>query len=194
LIAGSAVPRSGRVTIGGIDVADLAPEMLRRHVLLVTQEQHLFIGTIKDNLIFAWPDATDQQVEQALRSVGADWLDKLPDGLHTELGSFGHQATASQVQQLALARVVLADPHTVVLDEATSLLDPGRARRTERALSAVMQGRTIVAIAHRLQTARDADRIVVLSEGRLVEIGSHDELLERRGAYHSLWRSWSSDG
>lgn len=194
LIAGSETPRSGSVTIGGVDVAELPAEARRRHILLVTQEQHLFIGTIKDNLLLASVDATDHQIEQALRTVGTEWLDHLPDGLHTVLGASGHQPSASQVQQLALARVVLANPHTVVLDEATSLLDPGLARRTERALSAVMEGRTIVTIAHRLQTARDADRIAVLSDGHLVEIGSHDELLQRAGPYHSLWSAWSGDG
>ena len=190
LVAGSEVPGRGEVTIGGVGVADLQANILRRHILLVTQEQHLFMGTIRDNLRLASPNASDEEIAEALETIGADWVESLEDGLDTELGFFGYQANASQIQQIALARVVLADPHTVVLDEATSLLDPGLARRTERALSAVMEGRTIVAVAHRLQTARDADRIAVMEDGEIIEVGSHDDLLRRDGAYRTLWRSW----
>ncbi|UNO39978.1 ABC transporter ATP-binding protein [Streptomyces sp. MST-110588] len=190
LLAGIDHPTSGTVTVGGVPLAGLHPEQLRRQVVLVSQEHHVFLGTVRDNLLIAAPDATDPALRAALLAVGADWYDALPHGLDTELGPRAHPLNGAHAQQLALARVVLADPHTVILDEATALLDPTTARHTERALAAVLKGRTVIAIAHRLHTAHDADRIAVLENGHLAELGPHTHLLTRPGPYAALWTAW----
>lgn len=192
LLAGIDAPRDGVVSIGGCPITDLDPAERRRRIALVTQEHHVFIGSVRDNLAFAAPDASDEQMQAALVAVGADWYSELPSGLDTELGDGARQLGAADAQQLALARLVLADPHTLILDEATAALDPTTARRTERALAAVLTGRTVIAIAHRLNTAHDADRVAVMEDGRITELGSHDELVRADGAYASLWRSWHS--
>ncbi|MFG2863838.1 ABC transporter ATP-binding protein [Streptomyces sioyaensis] len=190
LLAGGEWPRTGRVTVGQVPVAELDPAQLRRHVVLVTQEHHVFLSTVRDNLLIADPSATDEDLRAVLAAVDIDWVDELPNGLDTELGSGGLRLDAQQAQQLALARVVLADPHTLILDEATSLLDPATARHTERSLAAVLKGRTVIAIAHRLHTAHDADRVAVMDGGRMTELGSHEELLAAGGGYAALWKSW----
>ena len=193
LLAGIDAPREGVVSIGGIPVTDLDPAERRRRIALVTQEHHVFIGSLRDNLAFAAPGATDDEMLSALVAVGADWYADLPDGLDTELGDGALLLGAADAQQLALARLVVADPHTLILDEATAALDPTTARRTERALGAVLTGRTVIAIAHRLNTAHDADRVAVLENGRVSELGSHDELVRAGGAYAALWHSWHGD-
>ncbi|MDT9685014.1 ABC transporter ATP-binding protein [Streptomyces sp. TRM76323] len=190
LLAGAERPRTGRVTVGQVPVAELDPAQLRRHVVLVSQEHHVFLGTVRDNLLIADPSATDEDLRAVLAAVDIDWVDELPDGLDTELGSGGLRLDAQQAQQLALARVILADPHTLILDEATSLLDPATARHTERSLAAVLKGRTVIAIAHRLHTAHDADRVAVMDGGRMTELGSHEELLAAGRGYAALWKSW----
>jgi ATP-binding cassette subfamily C protein len=190
LLAGVDAPRSGRVSVGGVPLADLDAEHLRNQVVIVSQEQHVFLASVRDNLLIAAPGADDSELRRALAIVDATWFEDLPDGLDTELGAGGRQLDAAQAQQLALARVVLANPHTLVLDEATALLDPATARHTERSLAAVLPDRTVIAIAHRLHTAQDADRIALMHDGRLAELGNHDELLAKDGAYASLWRSW----
>ena len=190
LLAGVDAAREGVVSIGGCAVTELDPAERRRQIALVTQEHHVFIGSLRDNLAFAAPDTTDDQMLSALAAVGADWYDDLPNGLDTELGDGARELGAPDAQQLALARLVLADPHTLILDEATAALDPTTARRTERALAAVVTGRTVIAIAHRLNTAYDADRVAVMEDGRITELGSHDDLIRADGAYAALWRSW----
>ncbi|WP_030808193.1 ABC transporter ATP-binding protein [Streptomyces sp. NRRL F-2799] len=195
LLAGIDAPASGSVTVGGVPAAELEPARLRRQVVLVTQEHHVFLGSVRDNLLIAEPDATDEELWRALVAVGADgWVRELPEGLDTGLGQGGRVTDGSQAQQLALARVVLADPHTLILDEATALLDPATARHTERGLAAVLAGRTVIAIAHRLHTAHDADRVAVMEDGLVTELGTHDELVAANGAYAALWRTWHGDG
>ncbi len=190
LLAGVDAPRTGDITVGGVPVADLTPDELRRRIVLVTQEHHVFIGSVRDNLAIASPTADDDAMLRALAAVDADWVHELPDGLDTDLGSGATRLDAPQAQQLALARVVLADPHTVILDEATALLDPATARHAERAMAAVLTGRTVIAIAHRLHTAHYADRVAVMADGRITELGSHHDLVNAGGAYEKLWRSW----
>jgi ATP-binding cassette subfamily C protein len=193
LLAGVDKPRWGTVTMGGVPLASLSPERLRRRIVLVTQEHHVFRDTLRDNLLLAKPDTADPELLGALEAVGAGWVADLPHGLDTELGTDRHRLNGAQAEQLALARVVLADPHTLVLDEATALLDPATARNTEQALARVLQGRTVIAIAHRLQTARDADRVAVMNAGTITEIGTHDELVATGGGYAALWQSWHGE-
>ncbi|MFH0517653.1 ABC transporter ATP-binding protein [Streptomyces sp. M41] len=191
LLAGIYAPREGRITLGGAELSRMTAERVRSHVALVNQEHHVFVGSLRDNLLLARTDASDAELWAALGAVDADaWARALDDGLDTEVGSGGFALTPAQAQQIALARLVLADPHTLVLDEATSLLDPRAARHLERSLARVLDGRTVVAIAHRLHTAHDADVIAVVENGRISELGSHDDLVSAGGAYAALWRSW----
>ena len=206
LLAGIHAPRSGAVTVGRVPLVELPLGELRGQVALVTQEHHVFLGTLRDNIALGAATAAadgvgadglggqhvpDDQIRRALAAVdGLDWAERLPDGLDTMVGSGQLTLSPAQAQQVALARLVLANPHTLVLDEATSLLDPRAARHLERSLAAVLDGRTVVAIAHRLHTGRDADRVAVVENGRISELGSHDELVTAGGAYAGLWRSW----
>ncbi|MEE6280719.1 ABC transporter ATP-binding protein [Georgenia sunbinii] len=194
MLAGIHPPTGGSVTVDGVPLVELPEDELRRHVALVTQEHHVFVGSIADNLRLAKSDADAEELARALDAVdAAGWVRTLPDGIDTAVGSGGRTLTPAQAQQLALARLVLLDPHTLVLDEATSLLDPRAARQLETSLSAVLTGRTVVAIAHRLHTAHDADRVAVIDDGRIVELGPHDELVAAGGEYAALWESWQQE-
>lgn len=195
ILAGIHVPRSGSVSVGETALHELPPHQLRRHIALVTQEHYVFTGTIYDNVALAKADITVEAATAALDAVNAmTWVRDLPDGLETVVGSGGVAISPGRAQQLALARLVLANPHTLVLDEATSLMDPSAARQLEQSLAAVLQGRTVIAIAHRLHTAHDADTVVVMDNGQITEQGTHDELVTAAGAYARLWNSWHGHG
>lgn len=194
MLTGINGPTRGEVTVGGVRLLDLPLDQLRRHVALVTQEHHVFVGTIAENLRLAAPRASDAALERAMATVDAfGWVRSMPEGMATRVGSGGVVLTPAQAQQLALARLVLLNPSILVLDEATSLLDPRAARTLERAMSRVLAGRTVVAIAHRLHTAHDADRVAVVKDGRIAEIGTHDELVAAQGEYAVLWQSWNRE-
>lgn len=192
LLAGIHPPTSGSVTVGGVELTTLPEEELRRQVALVTQEQHVFAGSVADNVRLAHPEASDETVRAALREMGAwSWVSELPEQELTMVGAGHVELTPVQAQEIALARLVLLGPHTLILDEATSLLDPHSARALEHTLSTALEGRTVIEIAHRLYTARDADRVAVVLDGQIVELGSHDELVALGGEYARLWEAWS---
>lgn len=193
LIAGINAPAAGSVRIGRAEVSSMPESALHTAVAMVTQEHHVFLGSLAHNMRLAKRDATDEEIRSALEAVEATWVDDLEDGLETKIGSGGLALTPPQAQQLALARIVLLDPAVLVLDEATSQLNPTEARSLERALGRVLKGRTVVSIAHRLYTAHDADRVAVMIDGRVAEYGSHDELTARGGEYAALWNAWQSD-
>ncbi len=186
-------PQKGRIELGGVDLRNAKLESLHRRIVLLPQEGHLFSGTIADNVRLAHPEATDDEVRSALRRIGAlDRFDSLPGGLETDVQTRGVRLSAGERQLVGIARVALADPAVIVLDEATSSLDPATEAAVERALAAVAEGRTVVTIAHRLSTAERAHRVAVMENGRLVEVASHDELVEQGDRYARLWASWQA--
>ncbi|MEB3370153.1 ABC transporter ATP-binding protein [Saccharopolyspora mangrovi] len=194
LIAGTGRPDSGSVAFGRTEVTAMPTESLRREVVLLTQEQHVFACSLRDNLALLDRETGDEELLAALKSVGLqEWVRGLDHGLDTRLGAGGLAVPAARAQQLALARVLLADPHTVVLDEATSLLDSTTSRDLEQALATLLADRTVIAIAHRLHTARTAERIAVMSRGRIVELGEHAELMAAGGSYAELYRAAKVD-
>ncbi|MEU7611796.1 ABC transporter ATP-binding protein [Micromonospora sp. NPDC049204] len=192
IVAGIIAPTHGAVRLRGVPLADLGEHRLRREIALISQEVHVFAGPLADDLRLADPDATDAELTAALDRVGVtDWLRTLPEGLATLVGEGGRRLTSAQAQQLALARLVLADPAVAILDEATAEAGSAGARDLDRAAVAATEGRTTLIVAHRLSQAATADRIVVLDHGRIAEQGTHAELLEAGGGYSRLWRSWS---
>jgi len=188
-------PTHGSVSIDGVDLRDLSFASLRRHVALVPQEGYLFGGTLRDNLAFAHPGISDEEIWAVCATMGiVDWVRSLPERLDTEVRERGSRLSSGERQLVALARALIADPAVIVLDEATSNLDPETEMRVETALSVLLEGRTAMVIAHRLQTARRADRVVLVNKGRIVEQGTHDDLIARGGAYARLSEVWEGAG
>ena len=187
-------PRDGRITIDGIDLREVTQASLRHQLGIVPQEGFLFAGTVAENIAFGRPEASGEEIVQAAEAVGAhEFILRLEDGYETEVQERGSRLSLGQRQLIALARALLADPGILILDEATSSVDIGTERKIERALRLLLSGRTAFIIAHRLSTIRDADLIVVLEHGRIVEQGSHDELMQERGLYTSLYGDWASE-
>jgi len=186
-------PRGGKLTFGGVDLRDATLSSLRERIVVVPQEGFLFAGTVRDNVRVGRPEASDAEVERAVDALGLrDTFVAFPHGLDTEVHERGALLSAGEKQLVSLARAALADPALLVLDEATSNLDPGTERQVEAALERLTEGRTVVVVAHRLSTAARCDRIAVVDEGRLMEVGTHDELLERRGRYSRLYAAWDA--
>jgi ABC-type multidrug transport system fused ATPase/permease subunit len=187
-------PRQGRITIDGHDLRDVTQASLRTQLGIVPQEGFLFAGSISDNIAFGHPSATRAEIEAAAAAVGADaFVDELPESYDTPVGERGFRLSLGQRQLVAFARALLAGPRILILDEATSSVDIGTERRIERGLRRLLTGRTAFVIAHRLSTIRRADVIVVLDHGRIVDLGTHDELIRRPGAYTRLYGDWAAE-
>ena len=186
-------PRSGSISYGGVDLRNATLDSLRERIVVVPQEGFLFAGTIRDNVRVGRDGATDEDVDAAIAALGlTETFAAFVDGIDTEVRERGSRLSAGEKQLVSLARAALADPAVLVLDEATSNLDPGTEHAVERALDRLTEGRTVVVVAHRLSTAARCDRIAVVDQGGLLEVGTHDELLMRRGRYARLFAAWDS--
>ena len=193
LIARFYDPREGRVDYGDVDLRDATLRSLRERIVVVPQEGFLFAGSVRDNIVVGKADATDEEIHDAIAALGLeDRFAALPEGLETEVRERGTRLSAGERQLVSLVRAALADPSLLVLDEATSSLDPGTERTVERALARLTEGRTVVVVAHRLSTAARADRIAVVDDGCIAELGTHDELIAHEGRYASLYAAWDS--
>ncbi|MFJ4171001.1 ABC transporter ATP-binding protein [Paenarthrobacter sp. NPDC089714] len=192
VVMGLEKPDDGRVLVGGLDAAAASAAELHQRIAMVSQEVHVFSGTLAEDLRLAKPGATSDELRRVLRDVGAAWHEMLDDGLETFVGAGGHQLTPEQAQQLALARLMLKDPPIAVLDEATAEAGTGSATMLDQAADAALAGRTSVVIAHRLSQAATAHTVVVMDQGRIVESGSHQELLANGGRYARLWEAWNT--
>lgn len=191
LVAGLRIPDEGTVTVDGVTVSQLSDAERVARLAMISQDVHVFSGTLREDLTLAKPDATDAELAAALGRVHAEWFDSLVDGLDTEVGARGHQLEPVAAQQLALARILLLDPKVVVMDEATAEAGSASAGELEAAAEEVTRDRAALVIAHRLDQAARADRIAVMDEGRIVEEGTHSELVSRGGRYTDLWAAWS---
>jgi len=186
-------PTEGRVLIDGHDIAHVTIQSLRRQLGVVPQEPFLFAGTVRDNIAFARADVSDDEVREAIRTVGLmEVVERLPDEINTVVHERGQSLSSGERQLIALARAFVAQPRVLVLDEATSNLDLMSESKIERALDILLEGRTAILIAHRLTTAMKADRIVVIDEGGIIEMGSHDELVAAGGRYAEMYETWIS--
>lgn len=193
LIARFYDPTEGTVRLGDTALPDVRLRSLRSEIVVVPQEGYLFTGSIADNIRVARPDATDEEVRAAVARIGVlERFEQLPDGLATEVRERGSRLSAGEKQLVSLARAALADPAILILDEATSSVDPGTEAAVESAMETLMQGRTVIAIAHRLSTSARCDRVAVVAGGRLVELGTHDELVAAGGHYSELYEAWVS--
>ena len=180
-------PGMGKITIGGVDIKSVSPKELRDNIGVVFQETYLFSGSIFENIAYARPDASPDEVISAAKAANAhEFITKLPDGYNTIIGENGHTLSGGERQRVSIARAILKNPKILILDEATSSLDPETEIKIQEALTRLIEGRTTIAIAHRLATLRNADRLVVIEKGRIAEVGSHEELVNMGGIYSNL--------
>ena len=191
LVSRLADPKAGRIEIGGLDLRDIAASSRHRSLRMVPQDGFLFGTTVRENVRAGREGATDRDVETAFEELGlGGWVSGLPKGLDTPVGERGEALSVGERQLVALARAQIADPGLLILDEATSAVDPATERRISEALRRLSEGRTTMTVAHRLSTAEGADRVFVFDAGRLVETGTHEELVAAGGTYASLYESW----